>query len=139
MDESTSLILVVAAVIRRGHEILLHQRPAGGWGAGRWEFPGGKVEPGEQPREALARECREELGVEIEVRTPIDLIAHTYPDGKSVTLAFFDAVLVDPAAEPRALEGGALEWSGGAALLAYDWLEADWPIVERLAIETPYL
>lgn len=131
--------LVVAAVIRRGHEILLHQRPAGGWGAGRWEFPGGKVEPGEQPREALIRECREELGVEVELAAPIDLIAHSYPDGKSVTLAFFEARLVDETVEPQPLDGGALEWSSGPALLAYDWLEADWPIVERLATQGRYL
>ncbi len=70
---------VVAGVIFRGEKLLLHQRRKGDALEGTWEFPGGKVEEGEGPREALKREIREETGLEIEVLDKLAEVTHRYP------------------------------------------------------------
>ena len=84
MTEQTSekrrIIDVVGAVIRDGDRILLAQRPEGKSQAGLWEFPGGKIEPGETPEEALIRECREELAVLIEEPRELTSVVHRYPE-----------------------------------------------------------
>ena len=81
-------VIVVAAVCIEGARVLLTQRPAGLHLAGSWEFPGGKLEPGESPEEALAREIREECGVEIEVGDALDVTYWRYPK-KSGLLLFY--------------------------------------------------
>jgi 8-oxo-dGTP diphosphatase len=70
------LIRVAAAVVRRGGLVLLTQRPEGGKSPLRWEFPGGKIEPGESPAEALAREIQEELGVGSRVGAELAVVRH---------------------------------------------------------------
>lgn len=120
--------VVVAAMIERDGLVLCHRRPEGGWGAGMWEFPGGKVEEGEDPRDAVRRECMEELGVEVEPGEIFDVVMHRYDDVGSVLLVFVRARIA--AGEPRALEGGALLWADGAAAAELAWLPADVPIVE---------
>lgn len=75
-------VQVVAALIRDGGKILIFQRPADKARGLKWEFPGGKTEPGETAAQALARECREELGVEIEVGGEVAATTHSYPDVK---------------------------------------------------------
>jgi len=72
-------LVVVGGLIRDGDRILLAQRPPGGSFGGYWEFPGGKVESGESPQEALARELHEELGVEVAVHQLIARVQHPYP------------------------------------------------------------
>ena len=98
-------IHVVAAVLfdRRGR-ILIAQRPAGKHLAGSWEFPGGKVEPGETRTDALARELREELGITIERPRPLLRLRHTYPYG-DVLLDVW--VVRRYRGEPRGLDGQA--------------------------------
>ena len=123
-------IHVVAAVIRdaRGR-ILLARRTLGRDLAGLWEFPGGKVEPGETDAQALARECLEELGVRVEVgaRVGPDVpLAH----GRAV-LRVFAVTLLD-GDEPRALEHSAMRWLGETELESVPWLPADRPIVKEL-------
>jgi len=81
-------IHVVAAVMYRAGEVLIFRRGPGETGAGHWEFPGGKVEPGEGPEEALKREICEELGAEIEVEEYIGEIVHQYP-AKKIRLNFY--------------------------------------------------
>lgn len=125
--------VVVAAIIERDGDFLLHQRPPGSWGAGQWEFPGGKLEATEPPEEAVKRECREELGVEVQVGRIDEVIHHTYDDHGSLLILFYRAKIVS--GEPRALLGGAIDFAAGKELLEYDWLPADWPLVERLAEE----
>lgn len=85
-------IVVVAAVVRREGRVLLTRRMKGSHLEGMWEFPGGKLEDGEAPEAALARECREECGIDIEVRDILDVTFHRYPT-KDVLLLFYDCTL----------------------------------------------
>ena len=116
------LTLVVAcALVDADKRVLLAQRPAGKALAGLWEFPGGKLEPGETGEQALARECREELGAEVHVGPRVDELVFDYPD-LSVHLTLYQA---EPLTEPRALEHSALDWVGPAGLERYDLCPAD--------------
>ncbi|MBI5155604.1 (deoxy)nucleoside triphosphate pyrophosphohydrolase [Candidatus Poribacteria bacterium] len=125
--------VVVAAVIELGGKLLLHQRPPGKWGAGKWELPGGKVENDEDPRRALERECLEELGVIVSAGAIYEVLSHHYDGLGSVILLFIRAVIVT--GEPQALDGGAIAWAGALELSGYDWLEADLPLAARLGRE----
>jgi 8-oxo-dGTP diphosphatase len=125
---------VVAAVVRRGDAILVTRRPDRPGKPGQWEFPGGKVEPGEGEREALAREIREELGCGLEPGALLLRHAHAYPD-LEVELAFYAARL-PPGEEPRPLGVAELAWAERGTLARYDFLEADRAVLaelERLA------
>mgnify|MGYP005852441893 CR=1 FL=1 len=124
--------VVVGALIERAGQILCHQRPPGHWGAGKWEFPGGKIDPGEDPREALERECREELAVEVRAGAVLDVQSHTYSDLGPLILLFFWCRLVDESAEPESLEGGAIRWCTREEMQELDWLDADVPLVRGL-------
>jgi 8-oxo-dGTP diphosphatase len=119
----------VAAVIVLDGRVLACERSAPAEVAGRWEFPGGKVEPGESDAEALARECVEELGVRVEVgaRVGPDVpLAH----GRAVLRVF--AVTLLNGDRPRALEHAAIRWLGVDELDSVPWLPADRPIVAEL-------
>ena len=122
-------IHVVAAVIRdpRGR-ILLARRTEGRDLAGMWEFPGGKVEPGEAPEAALVRELREELGIEATVMAPVICVPMDYPD-KCLLL---DVREVDFSGQPRGLEGQALAWVPLHKLREYPMPPADVPVVAEL-------
>ena len=128
-------IRVVAAVVRRGDAILVTRRPDRPGSPGQWEFPGGKVEPGEGEPEALRRELREELGCDAEVGALLLRHAHAYPD-LSVELAFYACTLA-PGAEPAAIGVAELAWARRGTLASYDFLEADeaiLPEIERLVL-----
>lgn len=120
-------VLVVAAVIRRGESILVTRRKQDAERGGLWEFPGGKVEAGESEPAALAREIREELGCDVQVRECITRHIHRYPD-LEVELAFYGCTL-PTAAEPKAIGVAALEWADRGALARYDFCEADLPVL----------
>lgn len=105
-----SQILVSAAVIIDRGRVLLTQRKSGTHLAGAWEFPGGKVEPDEDPRDALVRELREEIGVEAVVGEIVEVTFHRYPN-KSVLLLFYEARLVEESPAPRALDVADLRWA----------------------------
>ncbi len=123
-------VRVVAAVIRRGGCILIARRQPQAERGGQWEFPGGKVEPGEGERQALSREIREELGCEVEVGRLLCRHRHRYPD-LEVELAFF-ACALGRGAEPQCLGAEVLEWASEGALGSYDFCEADRPILPIL-------
>jgi 8-oxo-dGTP diphosphatase len=109
--------------------VLACQRSSPPEAAGRWEFPGGKVEPGESEVDALARECAEELGVRVRVgdRVGPDVpLAH----GRAV-LRVYAVTLLD-GDRPRALEHAAMRWLGPDELDSVPWLPADRPIVAEL-------
>jgi len=121
-------IIVGAAIIRNGR-VLACERSDPPEAAGRWEFPGGKVEPGETEVDALARECAEELGVRVRIggRVGEDV---PMADGRFV-LRVYAAALLD-GDEPQVLEHSALRWLGADELGDVPWLPADAPIVAAL-------
>jgi len=123
-------IHVVAGVIIDGAgSVLVAQRLPGTHMAGRWEFPGGKLEQGEAPREGLARELAEELGVAVLEAEPLLKLSHQYEDRR----VHLDVWLVlQSQGEARSLEGQALRWVSLQALQELDLLEADAPIIDAL-------
>ncbi|HWM66848.1 MAG TPA: 8-oxo-dGTP diphosphatase MutT [Steroidobacteraceae bacterium] len=113
----------------RDKRVLIAQRPAGKHMAGRWEFPGGKVAPGETESAALVRELREELGIAVTACRPFMRLSHDYDD-RVVELSMW---LVDAySGDPVGLDGQALKWVAAGALGDEDILEADAPFVEAL-------
>ncbi|MDT8439311.1 MAG: Nudix family hydrolase [Wenzhouxiangellaceae bacterium] len=133
---SAAQLEVVAAVLRDADgRVLLGQRPPGASSAGRWEFPGGKIEPGETAIEALARELREELGIAIGPTRPLAAIRND--DGaQPVRLWLFEVLRHD--GEPTPVEGQALAWAALDELADYDLLPADRPLARLLALDGYY-
>ena len=130
MRKSTDPIDVVAAIIRRADRVLLARRPdTSSHLAGYWEFPGGKREEGESHAEALVREIREELGVEITVDDELMTVEHAYPE-KTVRITFLNATLVD--GEPHAQEGQLIRWVTPIEMEGLLMPAADVPVVEML-------
>ena len=120
---------VVAAVIELEGRFLITRRLDGTHLAGLWEFPGGKILPGEKPEDALRRELKEELGVEAAVRELIQTVDWTYQE-KSVRLHFFRCVL---AGEPAPLEGQEMRWVAGPDLPSYTFPDADARLIAQLS------
>jgi 8-oxo-dGTP diphosphatase len=122
---------VAAAVIERPGEFLLAQRPAGKPYSGFWEFPGGKIEPGEDPRAALVRELREELGIEVREATPWITRVYAYTHA-TVRLHFFRVSAWDGAPQP--LEDQAIAWQRVGAPDVSPMLPANAPVLAALAL-----
>lgn len=131
MHDEAQVIQVVAAVIERGGRILIGQRKPGGRHALKWEFPGGKVEAGEELPAALARELREELGIEATIGVEIERYDHRYTPERLIRLVFFH--VTEFTGEPRNLEFADIAWVRREDLPAYDFLEGDVEFVRRLA------
>ena len=110
--------------------MLLTQRPPGTHLAGKWEFPGGKVEKGEDPETTVVRELREECGIGIEVLDILEVTFHSYP-GKDVLLLFYECRLVD--GEVRHLGVADHRWMEPARVGELDLPPADAPVVAKLA------
>lgn len=119
---------VVAALIRRDGKFLICQRPAGKKRALLWEFVGGKVEPGETLPQALARECREELAINVTVGDIFCQVTHTYPD-VTVHLTLFNATCAD---EPVLLEHNAMCWIAPSQVDEFDFCPADVDILDKI-------
>jgi 8-oxo-dGTP diphosphatase len=122
-------IIVVGAVIVNDGRVLAAQRRPGGSLPGAWEFPGGKIETGESPQEALAREIREELKVDVNVGSEILSTTHVYEFG-IVTLTTFYCELVSGVVQLT--EHTAVRWLAPEDLLSVEWAPADVPAVERI-------
>lgn len=129
-------IPVVAGILVRNGQIMISRRPAGAHMGMKWEFPGGKIEPGETPEAALSRELREETGAEAEAVRIYDAKLWAYPE-KTVLLLFYVARLLS--GEPRPLEGQALAWVSPDELGGYAFAPADEQIAQRLAQEAAIL
>jgi len=127
-ERTTPLIIVGAAIVADGR-LLACQRSEPPEVAGRWEFPGGKVEPGEDELEALVRECQEELGVVIRV---LDRVGEDVPlaHGWALLRVWLAEIATG---EPQAIEHSALTWLGPDELDSVPWLPADAPIVAEVA------
>jgi 8-oxo-dGTP diphosphatase len=126
-------LTVVAALILRGSKILVCQRRRDDTYGLQWEFPGGKIEPGESPQQALARELREELAVEAAVGQELFRTRHRYRESpRELELIFYQAS-VDPSAPLQNLVFEKFEWAEPSELPRYDFLQADEEFVARLA------
>jgi 8-oxo-dGTP diphosphatase len=122
---------VVAALIRRGDRLLICQRGAQHPMAFKWEFPGGKVEPGESSEQALFRELNEELGINAEIGPQVTKIEHTYRNGGVVALEFFVVDVYHGDLENRIFNE--IRWERVENLPQYDFLAADHGLVRDLA------
>jgi 8-oxo-dGTP diphosphatase len=125
------VVEVVAAVIERGGLVLIGQRKPGGRHALKWEFPGGKVEPGEELRAALARELREELGIEAEIGAEIERYDFQYTPQRLTRLTFFH--VTEFSGDVQNLDFADMAWVRREKLPDYDFLEGDVEFVKRLA------
>ena len=122
---------VVAALILKESKILICQRTRHQVMPLKWEFPGGKIEEGEQPRNALHRELDEELGIDAVIADEIARIQHQYPSGNSVELRFFTVREYRGEIENRIFRD--IRWVEPAELPSFDFLEADLELVKDLA------
>ena len=126
--EGHKTIEVVAAVIRKDDKIFTTQRGYGEW-KDWWEFPGGKMEPGETPEEALEREIREELSTEISVDEFLCTVEYDYPKFHLVMHCYMCSLLTDSL---HLNEHEAAKWLGREELPSVKWLPADVGVIERL-------
>jgi 8-oxo-dGTP diphosphatase len=122
---------VVAGLIWKHGKILICQRTRHQVMPLKWEFPGGKIEEGEQPRDALRRELDEELGINAVIGDEVARIRHEYPNHSSVELRFYGIHEYSGEMENRIFRE--IRWAEPAALPAYDFLEADLELVKDLA------
>lgn len=121
--------IVVGAVIERDGLVLCARRGPNGTLPGLWEFPGGKIEPGETPQQALAREIDEELRCRIEVADEVTTTTHDYSFAR-ITLTTYWCTLAD--GDPTATEHEELAWVPTASLASLEWAPADIPAVELI-------
>jgi 8-oxo-dGTP diphosphatase len=126
-----SLKRVVAALIFKHGKVLVCQRTRYQTMPLKWEFPGGKIEEGEQPRDALRRELDEELGIDARIDEEVARILHDYRNGSAVELRFYAVREYQAEIENRIFKE--VRWATPADLPAMDFLEADLPLVKDLA------
>lgn len=122
---------VVAALIQKDGKLLVCQRTRHQTMPLKWEFPGGKIEEGEQPRDALRRELEEELGIHAKIGEEIARIRHEYPGGGAVELRFYRVREYQAEIENRIFKD--IRWALPSELPSYDFLEADLTLVRDLA------
>jgi 8-oxo-dGTP diphosphatase len=125
------VVPVVAAVIEQNGKVLICQRKPGGRHPLKWEFPGGKVEPGEEPRAALQRELREELGIEATIGDEWERYDFEYGANTITRLYFFS--VTEYTGELQNLDFSQIVWEQRERLPQYDFLEGDVEFVRRLA------
>jgi 8-oxo-dGTP diphosphatase len=123
---------VVAALITRDSKLLVCQRRREDSQGLKWEFPGGKVEAGESPEEALARELREELGVAASIGGEVYRTRHQYKEIQDELLLIFYRASVSDSALLQNLAFERIEWAGPAALPNYEFLAADKELIDLL-------
>jgi 8-oxo-dGTP diphosphatase len=124
---------VVAALIFKDGRVLVCQRTKHQTMPLKWEFPGGKIEDGEQPRDALRRELDEELGITAQIGEEAARIRHKYPSGNSVELRFY--LVRDYEGEIVNKIFKDIQWAAPSELASYDFLEADVSIVRAISEE----
>ena len=131
MDGQRKNINVVAAIIRKGDKIFATQRGYGEW-KDWWEFPGGKIEQGETPEEALKREIREELSTEINVDSYLCTVEYDYPKFHLVMHCYMCSLLTDSL---HLNEHEAARWLDNDELDSVKWLPADVEVIKRLMLK----
>ena len=126
-------LTVVAALILRDSKILVCQRRRDDTHSLQWEFPGGKIEPGESPQEALVRELREELGVTASIGKEVYRTRHRYRESQPELELIFYRASIDPSAELQNLVFEGFEWAKPSELPQYNFLKADVEFVALVA------
>ena len=129
MITNPNIIEVVGAIIKDSGRYLVGQRAAHKTQGGLWEFMGGKIEPGETPEEALARECREELALEIEGARIIDSVIHEYPE-KTIRLTLLEC-RPKAGSVPQALEHQAIRWVMPEEMRTMPFCPADAELISK--------
>lgn len=130
--EGWIMIVVSAGIVIRDDRIMLCQRRPGDRMGLKWEFPGGKLESGESPQQALERELREELAIETRTGRIFDVRHESFSD-RSLLLLFFRSEIVS--GEPQPIECNAIDWVNPADLTRYDLAPSDLEVARRLAAE----
>ncbi|HEX7863252.1 MAG TPA: 8-oxo-dGTP diphosphatase MutT [Verrucomicrobiae bacterium] len=125
----SKVIDVAAGLVFRNGQLLITQRRPGDHLGGLWEFPGGKVEPNETFEHCLARELREELGIDVRVGAQVDEITHSYPE-KTVRLRFFRCELVE--GEPQPIHCHATAWVTAESIPDFEFPAADEQLLRKL-------
>lgn len=125
------MLKVVAGILHQGDRFLVCQRRGDGPFPHKWEFPGGKIESGEDAREALRRELKEELDITVEKAREVLRHAHAYADGTRVELVFFDVRAYRGTPRNRVFER--IAWVAAGELLNVDFLEGDLPLIQALS------
>lgn len=126
------MVEVVAALIKRGDKFLICQRPRNKARGLLWEFVGGKVEKGESKKQALMRECKEELNIILDVGDVFIDVTHEYPD-IVVHLTLFNAVIAE--GEPQLIEHNDMKWITATEIPNYEFCPADKVILQKLTKE----
>ncbi len=120
---SEDYIEIGVAIIKKGPQVLVGKRPLGKASPGRWEFPGGKIEPGEWPEVCIVREIEEELGIKVANLKLLNVQDHQYPNGEKFRLHFYFCEVV--AGEPQSLWHDEIKWIEAEKLETIDLLAAD--------------
>lgn len=131
MHRYRSPLLVSAALILKNGRVLIGQRRKGDRHSLKWEFPGGKVESGETPQQALVRELKEELCIDAKIGAEVARYQHDYPGGTSVLLLFY--AVKSFLGEPASLVFEQIQWASLGSLPEYDFLDGDVDFVRRIA------
>lgn len=131
-EHGRSRTLVVAGLVIRNGRVLITQRTAAQAMPLMWEFPGGKVEAGEDPTRAMVRELREELAIDVSVGRVWDVLFHAYPTFDLIMIVYPCRIV---AGEPVAMQVAAFEWVAADRLREWDILPADKPLISRLELE----
>ena len=130
MSDPKPPIQVACAIIQKDGLILAARRPATASLPLKWEFPGGKLEPGETAEECLLRELREELGIRVRICQKLEPLTHAYPD---LTVTLYPFHCDQPTGELTLHEHQAACWLPAERLHTLDWAEADLPLIAALA------
>jgi len=133
--QGTQVQKIAAGVIFKDSKVLICQRSEEGSFPLKWEFPGGKIEPGESPREALRRELVEELAIDITIEEELLSYEYIYPGGFTVHLTFF--LITDFVPEPVNLQFHDIKWVSVDSLEDYDFLEGDQSLINLLQYRSP--
>jgi 8-oxo-dGTP diphosphatase len=131
MPSSLPTLTVVAGLIQHANTLLICQRRRGAAFELKWEFPGGKVEPGETPAEGLRRELREELGIDAEIGAERYRTRHHYAGKYIVELIFYDVLTFRGTPQNHAFEQ--IRWVDSVSLPTFDFLEGDAELIQWLS------
>ena len=128
------MLIVSAAVVMKENRVMVCQRRPEAHNGLKWEFPGGKLEAGESPEAALARELREELSIEVQVGRIADAVYYRYPDREVLVLFYMCRII---SGVPACVDCNAVAWAPPEALGQYDFAGADAEFVKRNFMKPP--